>query len=69
MESFEKKYNELRSAFDINKRALDDAVIIMEELSNGIIDMPGSTRDMVESAAKRQKAAISEIGKECGYSE
>ena len=69
MDHFEKKCNEFRSAFDMNKRTLDAAVLIMEELSNGIIDMPVETRELVESAAKNQKAAISDISLKCGYSE
>ena len=69
MDHFEKKYNELRSAFDMNKRALDDGVMIMEELSNGVIDMPVKTRELIESAAKKQKTAVTIIGSKCGYSE
>ena len=67
MDHFEKKYNELRSAFDMNKRALDDVTIIMEELQKEIdID---NIKDVLRHAIISHKHAVSSIGLKCGYSE
>ena len=67
MEHFEKKYNELRSAFDINKRALDDVLITLEEIQKETdID---NIKDVLRHATITQKHAISSIGSKCGYSE
>jgi len=59
------EYNALRSAFDVNKRLLDNVLITLEEAEKHTND--DILRRALNRAAAEQRVAITEIGLKCGY--
>lgn len=62
---FEKRYNGLRSAFDLHRKALNDVLMTLEEVKKDIAD--DALKTALGIAIERQEKAIKEIGLKCGY--
>ena len=62
---FEKRYNSLRSEYDIGRVHLQSAVIALEDCAKQVEF--ASTKDALNQAAHDLKTTMNRMGSVCGY--
>ena len=62
---YEKRFNELRSTFDLRRKYLIDSVIILEVISEN--SKEPISKELAEKVLPSLRQAIDDIGAKCGY--